>query len=341
MSEGEKAHRQDELYEIVKRHTSHTWAAVLVKELLLKIGGQMAAHHTPFLDQAQLVQKYNSAKKRLLLFDYDGTLTPIVRVPSMALPSEETLEALTKLSEDPKNLVYIISGRDGGFLDTILGHLNKVGFSAEHGCFVRPPGGTGWKSLTESLDMSWMSEVKEIFEYYTERTTGSFIEMKKSSVTWHYRSADPDWGSFQCKQCHDLLETNLAPKRPIEVLVGKKNLEVRPIAINKGEIVKRILYQNPDAEFVFCAGDDKTDEDMFRSLLFEAGTTPITMEAPVSVTAVKPSAEEIPSKPVELALSRDAVFSTTVGTSSKKTLAGWHVTSPAEVVEAMLTLVKQ
>ena len=25
----------------------------------------------------------------------------------------------------------------------------------------------------------------------------------------------------------------------------------------KGEIVKRILYQNPDAEFIFCAGDDK------------------------------------------------------------------------------------
>jgi trehalose 6-phosphate synthase/phosphatase len=41
------------------------------------------------------------------------------------------------------------------------------------------------------------------------------------------------------------------------VLVGKKNLEVRPIAVNKGEIVKRILYMNPDAEFIFCAGDDK------------------------------------------------------------------------------------
>jgi len=41
------------------------------------------------------------------------------------------------------------------------------------------------------------------------------------------------------------------------VLVGKKNLEVRPIAVNKGEIVKRILYLNPDAQFVFCAGDDK------------------------------------------------------------------------------------
>ena len=41
------------------------------------------------------------------------------------------------------------------------------------------------------------------------------------------------------------------------VLVGKKNLEVRPVAVNKGEIVKRILYLNPDTQFVFCAGDDK------------------------------------------------------------------------------------
>ena len=44
------------------------------------------------------------------------------------------------------------------------------------------------------------------------------------------------------------------------LLVGKKNLEVRPMAVNKGEIVKRIMYENPDAEFVFCAGDDKVGE---------------------------------------------------------------------------------
>mgnify|MGYP001507766124 CR=1 FL=1 len=41
-----------------------------------------------------------------------------------------------------------------------------------------------------------------------------------------------------------------------EVVVGKKNVEVRPLAINKGEIVHRILYANPDTELVVCAGDD-------------------------------------------------------------------------------------
>lgn len=70
---------------------------------------------------------------------------------------------------------------------------------------------------------------------------------------------------FQCRQCQDLLENNLVHKRPIEVLVGKKNLEVRPIAVNKGEIVKRILYYHPDAEFVFCAGDDKVNPRSYSS----------------------------------------------------------------------------
>ena len=69
------------------------------------------------------------------------------------------------------------------------------------------------------------------------------------------------------------------------VLVGKKNLEVRPLAVNKGEIVKRILYSHPDAEFIFY----KTDEDMFRALLFPQDRTPsltdthVTLDPPLSV----------------------------------------------------------
>jgi len=95
-------------------------------------------------------------------------LTPIVKTPSMAVPSEPTLEALQRLCEDPKNIVYIISGRDGDFLTQHLGHIEGLGMSAEHGGFMRAPGGTEWTNFTEVLDMSWLNEVEEIFKYYTE-----------------------------------------------------------------------------------------------------------------------------------------------------------------------------
>lgn len=48
--------------------------------------------------------------------------------------------------------------------------------------------------LLEEIPMTWKQDVLPIFEYYTERTPGSFVEQKKSSLTWHYRLADPDYG---------------------------------------------------------------------------------------------------------------------------------------------------
>jgi trehalose 6-phosphate synthase/phosphatase len=355
MSSTSKAARHAALHKVVTTHTSHTWAALLVKMLLSQINGQTTARGTPYLPKEHIKDKYDGASKRLFLFDYDGTLTPIVKTPAMAVPSLDALNALTKLTSDPRNIVYIVSGRDQAFLEAHLGHIKHLGMSAEHGGFIRDPsngngkgkstaaaddGDETWVNFTAQLDMGWMDEVAEIFRYYTERTTGSHIEVKKSSITWHYRASDPEWGLFQCRQCQDLLENNLAHKRPIEVLVGKKNLEVRPLAINKGEIVKRILYLNPDAEFIFCAGDDKTDEDMFRALhIFSPDTTgKARLAPPLSVTLVDNN-HGLTQPDVELAIASDAIFTTAVGPSTKRTLASWHVTTPEEVVGHMLHLV--
>lgn len=93
----------------------------------------------------------------------DGTLTPIVKVPSAALPSASLLKSLATLCADPKNVVYIISGRDGEFLEEHLGHIPNLGMSAEHGCFIRAPGAKEWISLTDDLNMDWKKDVLQIF----------------------------------------------------------------------------------------------------------------------------------------------------------------------------------
>jgi len=61
------------------------------------------------------------------------------------------------------------------------------------------------------------------------------------------------------------------------------------------------------------------------------------MDPPLSVSLVDKVASE--QKPVVLALSPDNIFTTAVGHTDKRTLASWHVTSPAEVIEHMLYLV--
>jgi hypothetical protein len=71
MPEEERASRHAGLYKAVITHTSHTWAAVLIRMLLSQIGMENTAHQTPFMDQGLLDTAYHNAKRRLLLFDYD------------------------------------------------------------------------------------------------------------------------------------------------------------------------------------------------------------------------------------------------------------------------------
>ena len=121
-------------------------------------------------------------------------MAPIVPVPSDAKPSADMLDALQTLCNDPKNSVWVVSGRDQAVLEEWLGGVKNIGFSAEHGCYVKPIGATQWTSILDGMDMSWKADVTEIFDYYTERTQGSFVEHKKSSITWHYRLADAEYG---------------------------------------------------------------------------------------------------------------------------------------------------
>ncbi len=114
------------------------------------------------------------------MFDYDGTLTPIVKEPSAAVPTQKLLRTLRALAEDEKNKVWIVSGRDQEFLEKHLGDIPGLGLSAEHGCFLRKPftPKDAWVNLTENLDMSWQKDVLDIFEYYTERTIGLYSQLQ-------------------------------------------------------------------------------------------------------------------------------------------------------------------
>lgn len=110
---------------------------------------------------------------------------------------------------------------------------------------------------------------------------------------------------FQSKECHNHLETSILSKLPVEILVGKKNLEVRPTMINKGEIVKNLLSSQLDWDFVFCAGDDKTDEDMFKALIGRS---------------------EIQEK---------GVMTCFIGEKGQKTLASWRLDCPTGLITVL------
>ena len=314
MSAAERAIASHGLYSHVVSHNVEEWVRKYLAKL--RVASQMLnqTNLTPVLDRSLVLAKYRKSNKRLFMFDYDGTLTPIVRDPHAAIPSDRIIRTLKTLAADAHNSVWIISGRDQAFLDDWMGQIPELGLSAEHGSFIRHPHQDAWEDVTEQTDMTWQKDVMEIFQYYTEKTQGSFIERKKVTLTWHYRSADPDYGSFQARECRAYLEAKVMKKWEVEVMEGKANLEVRPTFVNKGAIASRLIAEHvvdgphdkihKPPDFVLCLGDDFTDEDMFRAL-----------------KASK--------------LAKEGVFSCMVGPSSKQTLADWHLREPAEVISTV------
>lgn len=79
---------------------------------------------------------------------------------------------------------------------------------------------------------------------------------------------------------------------------------------------------------------------MFRALRLTPplGRDALLMQPPMSATVFEPGNV---LKPVELKISPDDIFSTTVGPSNKKTRALWHVNSPTEVVDSLFSLVRE
>ncbi len=77
-------------------------------------------------DLASLVSNYTKAANRTLIFCFDGSNPSGARINETVKPSEEFLSLLKKLSEDPKNQIFIVSSRQKSVVDEWFGSLNGV-----------------------------------------------------------------------------------------------------------------------------------------------------------------------------------------------------------------------
>lgn len=172
MSIHDRQMKQMTLYKHVVTNNVQSWTDNYINRLLKNLESFKQSLVTPVLDRAKLLMQYHQARKRLFLFDYDGTLTPIVRDHQSAIPSDRVIRTIRTLASDPSNQVWIISGRDQAFLEEWMGHISELGLSAEHGSFTRHPHSEDWENVAAEMDMSWQQEVMAIFQYFTERTQG-------------------------------------------------------------------------------------------------------------------------------------------------------------------------
>ena len=210
-----------------------------------------------------ILSDLRKSKKRLLLFDYDGTLISFSKTPMEAKPDDELKSLLMNIANNPNNKLIIISGRDRQTMETWLGDI-PCSLVAEHGARIRSDPVSNW-SISKPIHIEWREHIKAIFKIYEARVPGSFVEEKEYSLVWHYRKAsDPELGEIRACELFDNLTEYLA-NTELQLTYGKKIIEVKPIGINKGEATDHFLIQR-EWDFILAVGDDWTDEDIFKVL---------------------------------------------------------------------------
>ena len=263
MPDKERSRRNKLMQKRLSRYTVGHWAEDFLKRLKEIKNKQEYSVTRRFIrkHRTEAVLSYATAKKRLLLFDYDGTLVPFFKLPEQAFPDDELLAILEKLTSDERNQVVIISGRDKDTLDKWVGHL-PLALVVEHGAYIRKEDGS-WET-TVAPENDWKDMVRPVLELYVDRTPGSFIEEKVYSLVWHCRKSEPDLAKLRIQEVKNAL-VDMTSNLNIGVFEGNKIVEVKDIGANKGQSIINWAGSD-DWDFIFCAGDDYTDEDMFNAL---------------------------------------------------------------------------
>ena len=215
----------------------------------------------------KLSDAFESAQNRLVLLDYDGTLVEFNEKPNLAIPGTQLLKLIEKITVYPNTDVVIISGRDQKFLDQHFGKM-KLTLVAEHGYYTK----NGEWSEKVNNNKEWMHNLLPIFNSFTDRTPGTFVEEKNNSLVWHYRKTDPELANNRVVELKTVINS-LAPEG-LSVMDMDKAIEITNSQINKGTAVSEII-SNKNYDFILCIGDDVTDENMFINLDEKAYTVKV------------------------------------------------------------------
>lgn len=190
----------------------------------------------------------------LCVFDFDGTLAPIVTQPDEVRLPPHVLQRLTELSGHVP--IGILTGR------SVVDIAPRLGFDVDylvgnHGLEGVP----GWEARSDTyaaLCRQWKDALTAALRD-TQYGPGIVLEDKRYSLSVHYRHAKDQ---AEAAERLKVLLAGLQP--PARVVAGKCVFSVMPQdGADKGSALEELMRISGASGAIYV-GDDVTDEDVFR-----------------------------------------------------------------------------
>lgn len=250
--------------EALKEHGAH-----VVVDDLAAVNIEEKPAHAPLIEELPdgadcLEQISRTPETRIAVFlDYDGTLSPIVEDPEKADLSNETRQAIAKLSEHC--IVAVISGRDLQDVRERVG-LEGLFYAGSHGFDIAGPGGLHTLSQEAADFLPLLDKAEKEVAKHLRDIEGAYIERKKFSIAIHSRRVPKE----QRPGVEKAVDRAAANSPDLRKTVGKMVFELQPkIDWNKGKAILWLmdaLKLDQVTTLPIYIGDDVTDEDAFRVL---------------------------------------------------------------------------
>lgn len=216
-------------------------------------------------DWPRVRTRLTGAKKRLFLFDFDGTLVSIAKTPDAVRLRAGTRRCLEAVARKPGNSVAIISGRSLKDLRSFIG-IRGICYVGNHGLEM-----CGKGLLPAPPQVNRARKIRFTMRALTEKLRsdlyylpGILVEDKGFTVSVHYRNLPAQHMPAFLELIRFFRERYRA--QPVRWRQGKKVWEVIPkVRWHKGFAALYLLKRSRGAVPV-AVGDDLTDEDMFRAL---------------------------------------------------------------------------
>jgi trehalose 6-phosphate phosphatase len=202
-----------------------------------------------------------TASASTLMLDYDGTLSPFTSERNEAIPYSGVSERLKTLIESSTTEVIIISGRDIKTLKGLLSLENYPEIWGSHGA-ERSSSRKGYQLL---VDINVIKGLRQVKDWIARNKLDQVAELKPAGCAFH-------WRGLETKEADEIESTVRDYWEPKANSLGMTlhlfdgGIELRPVGLDKGNAVRRILDNRADEIPIAYLGDDLTDEDAFKAI---------------------------------------------------------------------------
>jgi len=211
---------------------------------------------TYWQDRQNWLQELCKYERIGLITDMDGTLAPIVPVPSDARPTERNRQLLQQLYHELA-LVAVVSGRAAVDVRERV-DLPDLIYAGNHG-LERWQDGQVIVAPAVKPYLAGLRAALQAIEPHMQ--DAMLLENKQATLSIHYRNVE---NPERVKANLTPILEGIAQDNNLRLFHGRRVFEVRPpIEMNKGTIFKQLIgeYRLDAALFI---GDDTTDADALK-----------------------------------------------------------------------------